>query len=952
MIKKHRLVLTALVCGIVSQSAVLEAANWYVDTMAVGLRNGTSWPNAWTNFAGIVWGSSGVQPGDTLFISGGSTEKVYKEFLYMGASGTAGSRITISVGQETGHNGKVIFDGENKRKYGLQIGHYTTVTGKAGSNTNLVFRNFLVVTNTTRETDSGTPFYGGIANGAVLEYAEIYHANNGIFFSGAQNAEIRNCYLHDIWGDYGIRVSSYAGTNFSNYLIHHCVIRLNVDTVGSGGGPDGVQGQNGITLRDCSVVSVPGPVNPGQHPDGIQTGGSYIKVYNNYFANFLNSALKPNPVGQSQWVEYYAFNNIVACDDPVFQSSGHMVGAELGWSDPLNLVSNIIVLNNTFVDLPGMAVNGGAMNYQWPTVNFLVENNIIYNCGTMTRVAGDIRGTNVVFNNNLVSAGSLGAITLVRRDDAGATKTFVQADGRYGIPAFVSYAVRTKANNLHLDPSDTAAKGQGLSLPAYLRTDMDGYTRPVTGPWTLGVYEYRNGSTAAITAIPASQVFGTIATGTTADRDFTVQNTGSNAVSGAASVPAPFSIISGSPYSLGIGQSQVVTVRYAPTSAGTHVQSVTFTGGAGAVCSVTGMATNPPSPQPVIAVTPASQNFGSLTVGSSADRSFTVTNTGAGTLSGAASVPLPFSIISGTPYSLGSGQSQVVTVRYTPTAAGTHVQSVTFTGGAGAVCSATGVATNPPVPQPVIAVTPASQDFGSVMVGNSVDRQFTVTNAGAGTLSGTATVPAPFSVVSGSPYSVGVGQSQVVVVRYTPTTAGSANQSVVFTGGGGASRVVTGSASAILSGLSFEAEAGVVTSPFIVTNGYIYQTMLTGVTNGGRAAFAFTVSTAGTYTVTAVVDAPSDAANSLFVNIDAEPQDPYMVWDIPFTSGFETRTVSWRGNGTADQSEFVPKVFNLSQGQHQLIIRGREGGVRLDRIAVVIKARPKAPTNLRVASAP
>lgn len=49
-----------------------------------------------------------------------------------------------------------------------------------------------------------------------------------------------------------------------------------------------------------------------------------------------------------------------------------------------------------------------------------------------------------------------------------------------------------------------------------------------------------------------------------------------------------------------------------------------------------------------------------------------------------------------------------------------------------------------------------------------------------------------------------------------------------------------------------------------------------------------------------------------------------MIWDIkPLTSGFEQRTVSWVGNGTTN-SQFVPKVFTLGPGPHQLIIRGRE----------------------------
>src|SRR5215470_8752541 len=62
-----------------------------------------------------------------------------------------------------------------------------------------------------------------------------------------------------------------------------------------------------------------------------------------------------------------------------------------------------------------------------------------------------------------------------------------------------------------------------------------------------------------------------------------------------------------------------------------------------------------------------SVNFGSVNVGSSATQSFTITSTRAGTVTGAASVSAPFSIVSGSPYTLvGSGATATVTVRFTP----------------------------------------------------------------------------------------------------------------------------------------------------------------------------------------------------------------------------------------------------------------------------------------------
>ena len=129
--------------------------------------------------------------------------------------------------------------------------------------------------------------------------------------------------------------------------------------------------------------------------------------------------------------------------------------------------------------------------------------------------------------------------------------------------------------------------------------------------------------------------------------------------------------------------------------------------------------------------------------------------------------------------------------------------------------------------------------------------------------------------------------------------------------------------------LTWAATSGAITRPFIAASGGIYQLTFTGEAEGGRAAYGFTITNAGHYTISAQVDAPRDDANSFFVNIDSEPVGPTMIWDIPVTAGPTDRTVSWRGNGTGDYNQFHPKVFTLGTGTHQLIVRGREANCRL-----------------------
>ncbi|MCA9730061.1 MAG: hypothetical protein KC729_20425, partial [Candidatus Eisenbacteria bacterium] len=79
--------------------------------------------------------------------------------------------------------------------------------------------------------------------------------------------------------------------------------------------------------------------------------------------------------------------------------------------------------------------------------------------------------------------------------------------------------------------------------------------------------------------------------------------------------------------------------------------------------------TDPPIPQ----LDKTSLDFGEVAVGSSADRSFTVENIGAGTLSGTFSETCPeFSIVAGGgDFAVEKDEVLVVTIRFTPSSTGT-----------------------------------------------------------------------------------------------------------------------------------------------------------------------------------------------------------------------------------------------------------------------------------------
>ena len=133
------------------------------------------------------------------------------------------------------------------------------------------------------------------------------------------------------------------------------------------------------------------------------------------------------------------------------------------------------------------------------------------------------------------------------------------------------------------------------------------------------------------------------------------------------------------------------------------------------------------------------------------------------------------------------------------------------------------------------------------------------------------------------------------------------------------------------------APSGILDAPLVISGTHVSQAVYTGLSGGGRAEYPFIIAKAGNYVLQAMVNAANDGVNSFFLNIDAEPQDPAMIWDIyPYTpgSGFYPRTVSWRGGGSDVANQFIPKVFPLTAGTHRLVIRGREAATFLQSIAI------------------
>lgn len=322
-------------------------------------------------------------------------------------------------------------------------------------------------------------------------------------------------------------------------------------------------------------------------------------------------------------------------------------------------------------------------------------------------------------------------------------------------------------------------------------------------------------TTPVISVTPASQDFGTVAVGSTAERTFTVQNVGGGTLSGSANTTVPFSVVSGGGYSLGAGASQTVTVRFSPAAAANFSGNISFSGGA---TPVSGLLTGVGGTvQCVVVIAPNTTVNGTL---SDTDCTSTVRPPAKGdrySFSGTPGQVVTITLQAPLPSFddtyltlLGPSGSAVATNddcsfpsdlsscinNFVLSAAGTYsIEASAYNANARGAYSLTFTSSA----TPVLTVTPASLDFGVVTVGASADRVFTVQNSGTGTLTGSPSTSAPFSIVGGGGYSLAAGASQNVTIRFGPGAAGNFANNVTFSNSAGAGvvRAVSGSTASI-----------------------------------------------------------------------------------------------------------------------------------------------------------
>ncbi|MEP4485969.1 MAG: choice-of-anchor D domain-containing protein [Halioglobus sp.] len=198
-------------------------------------------------------------------------------------------------------------------------------------------------------------------------------------------------------------------------------------------------------------------------------------------------------------------------------------------------------------------------------------------------------------------------------------------------------------------------------------------------------------------------------------------------------------------------------------------------------------------PTPVVSLTPANIDFGDVVVDqTSAPQVVTLANTGTAELSVSAisAAAAPFNQSGGScaavPFTLAVGEDCTLEYTFTPTGVGPTSESPTITSNAST--SPDSIALQGNGVQAGLSITPATLDFGDVVVDQTSAAQVvTLANTGTAELSVSAisAAAAPFDQSGGScaavPFTLAVGEDCTLEYTFIPTVDGPAKQSLEIT---------------------------------------------------------------------------------------------------------------------------------------------------------------------------
>lgn len=446
-------------------SLTAKATTWYVDSQATGNKNGTSWDNAWTAINQI----KEISPDDTVLISGGPFGQ---SRTYVVSSPWNPLPGTYQIGQDSDHNGLAVFQPKGSWLSGAISN--VIISGDAGDG-KMHFQ--------LADSSAGFVFDGAGSSHVRIAYVNCGKRMDGFQLDGVSAIEVDHCWLYKMAeetgdADHVCYIANKVAT-WDDSSFHDNTFYIPRDLAGSG--DDCIQGaSDGFTFSHNLVIGYTTNYTGRQHQDGLQPlGGSYIKIYDNYFQDIGNYAVFFDAY-YADFSHCLVYNNVIVLTDARVQISdppeGIVIGPDGGAKDQMKrwpTFTDIVVANNLVVDYTGHA-----------SIHF----------GNYPNTAGPYSGC-VLKNNISVNGG--GVLTDIvpywtpKQNPGIDTRNNVELTLSSGDGHFVRYTplMAMPPNDFHLLAKDSLCRGKGANLSSYFKTDKDGNSRPSSGAWDIGPYQ-------------------------------------------------------------------------------------------------------------------------------------------------------------------------------------------------------------------------------------------------------------------------------------------------------------------------------------------------------------------------------------------------------------------------------------------------------------------------------
>jgi Abnormal spindle-like microcephaly-assoc'd, ASPM-SPD-2-Hydin/Fibronectin type III domain len=328
-----------------------------------------------------------------------------------------------------------------------------------------------------------------------------------------------------------------------------------------------------------------------------------------------------------------------------------------------------------------------------------------------------------------------------------------------------------------------------------------------------------------------------------------------------------------------------------------------------------------PTTATTVAVAGATGLFGSVGTGSSATQTFTVTNTGAATLTitQLAASGSGFSVNGFTlPITVNPGQGTSFVAKFAPTTAGAVTGSISMTANTNPAVSTIALSgTGTSSGQPSISIQPTAVSFGGVGLGQNVGQAVSITNVGSGvlTISNISVAGAGFSVVGVSgPITLTAGQATTIVADINTMTVGNISGSITLSNNSSTPSVVIPLSGA---GMSAQSQPAITVNPTSVNFGGVAVGQSVG------QAMSITNSGSGTLTVSNVAATGSGfsiTGATLPISLTAGQAANFVARMTPAAAGSVTGSLTITNNSSTPSVVVPLSGAGTAQGQPAITV--------------------------------